>query len=97
MWKLFEKKETVLDAAIRETVDEYLLVADDPRKAKQVAKNLELLVKTRNSSNKSFDPSVKVALIGAGVSILGLVIVTNHEETAVIAGKAFSLLQKPRI
>lgn len=97
MWNPFVKRETVLDAAIRETVDEYLLVADEPDKAKRIAKNLELLVKANHSTHKSVDPAVKVAMIGAGVSLLGLVIVTHHEETAVIAGKAFTLLPKVRI
>lgn len=98
MRKFFMKKEpSLLDRALEETFSDYLSHEASSEEAHNSANNAATLAKIKSDLEIKKDNSVTVAVVGGIFSLLGIILVTSHEKTSVIATKALGFIQKPRV
>lgn len=90
--KAFETKEAILKE-VHDTIK-----AGEPNVAKANAEVYSILASSDAPAEKTgMSDTVKVALISAGTSIVGILAVIRHENLNAIATKALGLIVKPKL
>lgn len=84
---------------INEALSRLSMYKDSPKEFAQAVKDIDALYDLaypdlKKEPHKRIDPN---AIIAAGASILGIVVVLQYEHAHVIASKAFGMIVKPKI
>ena len=96
--KLFTKqdKRTSIDKEIDRVVEVMSITTSDSKEYKEMAVNLELLMKGR-SYNKDNTKISKDVLVTGVFSILSILIIVGYEQANVMASKALGFVVKGRV
>lgn len=95
--KLIQKKLTPLSQRIEDHLD-YMATLDPAGEEYAIAVNqLSVLAGAKVGIEPASPPVDKAALVSAGSSLAGILLVMNFERLSIIATKAFGLITRVRI
>jgi len=95
--KLIQKKPTQLSKRIEDHLD-YMSTLDPASEEYAVAVNqLSVLAGAKVGIEPASPPVDKAAIVSAGSSLAGILLVMNFERLSIIATKAFGLITRIRI
>ena len=95
--KLIQKKPTPLSKRIDDHLD-YMATLDPAGEEYAIAVNqLSVLAGAKVGIEPASPPVDKAALVSAGSSLAGILLVMNFERLSIIATKAFGLITRVRI
>jgi hypothetical protein len=93
---LFPKKTRTIDDEITRLLEEIAHIKVEDKAYNEALDNLSVLTKA-NGQNKTTSILSADSVLMAVTSILGTLLVLNHENLHVITSKAFSSIVKPRM
>nr|DAP77639.1 MAG TPA: hypothetical protein [Caudoviricetes sp.] len=95
--KLIQKKPTPLSKRIEDHLD-YMSTLDPASEEYAVAVNqLSVLAGAKVGIEPAAPPVDKAAIVSAGSSLAGILLIMNFERLSIIATKAFGLITRIRI
>ena len=95
--KLIQKKPTPLSKRIEDHLD-YMSTLDPASEEYAIAVNqLSVLAGAKVGTQPARPPGEEAALVVAGSSLAGILLVMNFEKMSIIATKAFGLITRIRI
>ena len=95
--KLIQKKPSPLSQRIEDHLD-YMATLDPASEEYAIAVNqLSVLAGAKVGIEPASPPVDKAALVSAGSSLAGILLVMNFEKLSIIATKAFGLITRVRI